>query len=146
MKSLLKKVRKDKKGFTLAELLVVVAIIGVLVAVSIPIFTAQLRKARLATNQANARAAYAAATAALLDNGTNGSAQGKEGGTYVYTVSKASVGTWADYTAQAETTAISEWTVESASTGVTLGNTVAKNWTVAISPAGVVSFSASATE
>ena len=33
MKSLLKKVRKDKKGFTLAELLVVVAIIGVLVAI-----------------------------------------------------------------------------------------------------------------
>ena len=142
MKSLLKKVRKDKKGFTLAELLVVVAIIGVLVAVSIPIFTAQLRKARLATNQANARAAYAAATAALLDNDTNGSDQGKEGGTYVYTVSTASVGAWADYTSQTETTAISEWTVDSNSTGVTLGNKVAATWTVAISKDGVVSFSA----
>lgn len=32
-----------------------VAIIGVLVAISIPIFTAQLKKARIATNQANAR-------------------------------------------------------------------------------------------
>lgn len=52
----------NKKGFTLAELLVVVAIIGVLVAISIPIFTSQLKKARLATNQANARAAYACAT------------------------------------------------------------------------------------
>ena len=30
---------KNKKGFTLAELLLVVAIIGVLVAISIPIFT-----------------------------------------------------------------------------------------------------------
>ena len=38
--------RLNKKGFTLAELLIVVAIIGVLVAVSIPIFTAQLEKAR----------------------------------------------------------------------------------------------------
>ncbi len=37
---------KKKKGFTLAELLIIVAIVGVLVAVSIPIFTAQLEKAR----------------------------------------------------------------------------------------------------
>ena len=33
---------KSKKGFTLAELLIVVAIIAVLVAISIPIFTNQL--------------------------------------------------------------------------------------------------------
>lgn len=56
------------KGFTLAELLVVVAIIGVLVAVSIPIFSAQKAKAILATNQANARAAKAAAVTAYLEN------------------------------------------------------------------------------
>ena len=31
--------KKNKKVFTLAELLIVVAIIGVLVAISIPIFT-----------------------------------------------------------------------------------------------------------
>lgn len=60
----------NKKGFTLAELLIVVAIIGVLVAISIPIFTAQLQKARFATNQANARAAYAAAVAAYLEDDT----------------------------------------------------------------------------
>lgn len=46
-------------GFTLAELLIVVAIIGVLVAISIPIFTAQLEKAREATDLANIRSAYA---------------------------------------------------------------------------------------
>lgn len=56
----------NKKGFTLAELLVVVAIIGVLVAVSIPIFTAQLEKSREATDLANLRAAKAAAVAAYL--------------------------------------------------------------------------------
>ena len=39
-----KKAKENKKGFTLAELLIVVAIIAVLVAISIPIFTAQLEK------------------------------------------------------------------------------------------------------
>ena len=63
MKGLIKKVRENKKGFTLAELLVVVAIVGILVAISIPVFTAQLSKARKATNQANLRAAKAAAVA-----------------------------------------------------------------------------------
>ena len=66
MKALLKKVRGDKKGFTLAELLVVVAIVAILVAISVPIFTAQLGKARKATNEANLRAAKVAAVAAYL--------------------------------------------------------------------------------
>lgn len=60
--------RKLNKGFTLAELLVVVAIIAVLVAISIPVFTSQLRKARVAVNQANARAGEAAAYAAYLED------------------------------------------------------------------------------
>ena len=60
--------RKLNKGFTLAELLIVVAIIAVLVAISIPIFTSQLRKARVAVNQANARAGEAAAYAAYLED------------------------------------------------------------------------------
>lgn len=62
----MKKIRTNKKGFTLAELLIVVAIIGVLVAISIPIFTAQLEKAREATDVANLRAAYAEGTAEVL--------------------------------------------------------------------------------
>ena len=59
--------KKNKKGFTLAELLIVVAIIGVLVAISIPIFATQLKKARLATNKANARSALSAAMAEFID-------------------------------------------------------------------------------
>ena len=47
------------EGFTLTELLIVVAIIGVLVAISIPIFSGQLEKAREATDAANIRSAYA---------------------------------------------------------------------------------------
>ena len=57
---------KNDNGFTLAELLIVVAIIGVLVAISIPIFTAQLEKAREATDLANIRSAYATVSANAL--------------------------------------------------------------------------------
>lgn len=60
----------NKKGFTLAELLIVVAIIGVLVAISIPIFTNQLEKAREATDEANIRAIYAQLTADVLTENT----------------------------------------------------------------------------
>lgn len=41
------------KGFTLAELLVVVAIVGVLVAISVPVFVSHLDKARATTCEAN---------------------------------------------------------------------------------------------
>lgn len=49
----------NKRGFTLAELLIVVAIIAVLVVISIPIFQGQLEKAREATDAANIRSEYA---------------------------------------------------------------------------------------
>ena len=45
---------------------------AVLVAISIPIFTSQLEKSREATDAANARAAYAEAQVASLDNDGNG--------------------------------------------------------------------------
>ena len=61
----------NKKGFTLAELLIVVAIVSVLVAISIPIFSGKLLKAKLATNDANIRAAKAAAVADYLSDGVN---------------------------------------------------------------------------
>ncbi len=62
--------KRNKKGFTLAELLIVVAIIAVLVAVAIPVFNSSLNKAKIATEQANARSTYAeAAIEYLLDDG-----------------------------------------------------------------------------
>ena len=61
---------RNKKGFTLAELLIVVAIIAVLVAIAIPIFVTQLEKAREATDAANLRAAYAEAMAYAIENNT----------------------------------------------------------------------------
>lgn len=62
----MKQIFKKNDGFTLAELLIVVAIIAVLVAVSIPIFTRQLEKARESTDLANMRAAKAAFITAYL--------------------------------------------------------------------------------
>ncbi len=61
--------KMNKKGFTLAELLIVVAIIAVLVAIAIPIFKAQLDKSKAATDQANARSLYAVLVADFLDDG-----------------------------------------------------------------------------
>ena len=58
--------KKANKGFTLAELLIVVAIIAVLVAIAIPIFTTQLEKARESTDVSNIRAAYAEVMTAVL--------------------------------------------------------------------------------
>ena len=64
--------KKNNKGFTLAELLIVVAIIAVLVAIAIPIFTSQLEKSREATDAANIRSAYAEVVAEALADGTEG--------------------------------------------------------------------------
>lgn len=60
--------RLNKKGFTMAELLIVVAIIAVLVAIAIPVFTTQLEKAKEATDLANLRAAYAECAASAISD------------------------------------------------------------------------------
>lgn len=63
-----------KGGFTLIEMLIVVAIIAILVAVSIPLVGSALEKAREATDAANERAAKAEITIAYLGGDLNVSA------------------------------------------------------------------------
>lgn len=75
----------NKKGFTLAELLIVVAIIAVLVVVSVPIFSSKLEKAREAADVANMRAAKAAAASMYL------SGEMELGKTYFYDASEGKI-------------------------------------------------------
>lgn len=55
-------------GFTLVEMLIVVAIIAILVVVSIPVVGSSLDNAKKAADDANERAAKAVATIVYLDN------------------------------------------------------------------------------
>ena len=52
---------KNKKGFTLMEMLIVVAIIAVLIVIAIPTFNNALAKSRAAADLANIRSGYASA-------------------------------------------------------------------------------------
>ena len=70
--------KKKRKGFTLAELLIVVAIIAVLVAIGIPIFTSQLEKSREATDAANIRVQYAQVMAEAITVDGNVNIDGKD--------------------------------------------------------------------
>lgn len=126
MKNVMKKL--NKKGFTLAELLIVVAIIAVLVAISIPIFSSQLKKARLATNQANARAAYAAIEAQYLMDDT-------KTGDFTYEVGTGSIASAASTSGTVITgTDISAWTVDTDG----LGTKTYKKWTLTVDDKGTV--------
>lgn len=118
----------NKKGFTLAELLVVVAIIAVLVAVSIPIFSAQTKKANLATNQANARAAKAAAVTSALS--------GETATVFTYDIKTGTAATTTTAAAGSGTisTDPAEWTVSNDA----LSSTVYGTWYVTVNKDGSV--------
>lgn len=61
--------KRNRSGFTLMEMLIVIALITVLIAIAIPVFSSQLEKSREATDLANVRAAYAqVSTEAQLGN------------------------------------------------------------------------------
>lgn len=60
---------KRNRGFTLMEMLIVVAIIAVLAAIAIPVFNGSLHKAKVAADEANVRAYYAELQTQLMLTG-----------------------------------------------------------------------------
>lgn len=66
MKEMIKRVREEKGGFTLAELLIVVAIVLVLVAIAVPVYTGSLDSANTAVGKSAVRAVKGEAVAAYI--------------------------------------------------------------------------------
>ena len=102
---------------------------GVLVAISIPIFTSQLEKAREATDLANVRAAYAELSAEYLTAGTDTTATAPEAKTVKVTQKQAN---W-QCDGDATTTKIA--------TSVDVPAKTSGEYTVSISNAGVITVS-----
>lgn len=93
MRENIRKKMKSKEGFTLAELLIVVAIIAILAMISIPIFTSRLNDAKKNTDKANERSAKAAAVSEYLSKNESGEVSyyfDAENGTVVKSVDKPS--------------------------------------------------------
>jgi type IV pilus assembly protein PilA len=62
--------KRGQKGFTLIELMIVIAIIGILAAIAIPQFTQYRKRAYDASAKADLKSAYTAAQAYFNDNPT----------------------------------------------------------------------------
>ena len=68
MNNFVQKAKKNQKGFTLVELMVVVVIIGILVAIAIPVYQGTQKKAKDNANAANIRIIEGAIQQYLVDH------------------------------------------------------------------------------
>ena len=75
----MKRNHKHSDGFTLMEMLIVVAIIAILITIAIPTFTKQLEKSREAVDAANIRSYYAELMAAAISDDSSSPLCKREG-------------------------------------------------------------------
>ena len=112
---------KNRKGFTLMEMLIVVAIIAILVAIAIPTFNNAMAKSRAATDLANIRSGYAAAIVAAMTENV------PEGGATYYLLADGSVSSDADATGK--------YVCQGTSAKAAAGSTVGGKFSVGAAPA-----------
>ena len=91
MKTICRMLKRDSKGFTLVELMVVLLIIGILIAIAIPIYNTTQKNAKIRACEANVRTIEGAAVQYFSSEGVWPSMNDLEG-SYIREVPKCPFG------------------------------------------------------